>query len=234
MVSRDVLFHENHFPFMHSDTADHSTLPLPIHDILDNSFHPPSAQNTTEQQQASDPASVSPQQHNDSVSSQHHSADLPSLDAVLQPRKSTRTHKRPAHFQDYVCSNIQANWCNMVSVPQFHMACLTAIEEFPEPCSYKQAATHPGWVEAMKKEINALQTNNTWEVVDLPPHKKAISCKWVYKTKLKADGSLERLKARLMIRGFTQQYGIDYQEVFSPVVKMATIRTIMAVAAARK
>ena len=122
----------------------------------------------------------------------------------------------------------------MVSVPQFHMACLTAIEEFPEPCSYEQAATHPGWVEAMEKEINALQTNNTWEVVDLPPHKKAISCKWVYKTKLKADGSLERLKARLVIRGFTQQYGIDYQEVFSPVVKMTTIRTIMALAAARE
>ena len=60
--------------------------------------------------------------------------------------------------------------------------------------------------------------------------KRAISCKWVYKTKLKAKGSLERLKARLVIRHLTQQYGIDYQEVFSLVVKMSTIRTIMALA----
>ena len=114
------------------------------------------------------------------------------------------------------------------------MACLSAIEEFPEPNSYEQAITHPGWVEAMDKEINALQVNNTWEVVSLLPNKKAVSCKWVYKTKLKANGTLERLKARLVIRGFTQQYGVDYQEVFSPVVRMATIRTIMALAATKE
>jgi len=69
--------------------------------------------------------------------------------------------------------------------------------------------------------------------VDLPPGKKVISSKWVYKVKLKSDGSLERFKARLVIRGFTQQYGVDYQEVFSPVVKMTTIRSIIALAASR-
>jgi len=56
----------------------------------------------------------------------------------------------------------------------------------------------------MEKEIDALMLNNTWEYVDLPPGKRAISNKWVYKVKLKLDGSLERLKARLVIRGFTQ------------------------------
>jgi len=108
------------------------------------------------------------------------------------------------------------------------------MEEYPEPATYEQAAKHPGWVEAMNKEIQALQINNTWEEVPLPTHKRAISCKWVFKTKLKADGTLERLKARLVIRGFTQQYGLDYQEVFSPVVKMTTIRTVLALAAHRK
>ena len=85
----------------------------------------------------------------------------------------------------------------------------------------------------MNKEIQALITNNTWDFVDLPPGKRAINSKWVYKVKLHADGTLERLKARLVIRGFTQQYGVYYQEVFSPVVKMATIRSIIALAAAR-
>ena len=75
----------------------------------------------------------------------------------------------------------------------------------------------------MEKEIDALMTNDTWEYVDLPPGKTAISNKWVYKVKLKADGTLERLKVRLVIRGFTQKYGVDYQEVFSPVVKMAPL-----------
>ena len=75
------------------------------------------------------------------------------------------------------------------------MACLLATEEFPKPTSYEHVVQHLGWVKAMAKKITALQTNNTWEVVDLPPNKKAISCKWVYKIKLKADSSLERLKA---------------------------------------
>jgi len=85
----------------------------------------------------------------------------------------------------------------------------------------------------MNKEIEALNNNNTWDLVDLPAGKKAISSKWVYKVKLKSDGTLERFKARLVIRGFTQHYGVDYQEVFSPMVKMTTIRSIIALAASK-
>ena len=69
--------------------------------------------------------------------------------------------------------------------------------------------------------------------MDLPVGKKAISSKWVYKVKLKSNGTLERFKARLVIRGFTQQYGVHYLEVFSPVVKMATIRTVITLAASK-
>ena len=83
----------------------------------------------------------------------------------------------------------------------------------------------------MKAEIDALQANHTWVMCKLPLGKVPIGCKWVYKIKLKADGSVERYKARLVAKGFTQTEGIDFYETFSPVVKFVTVRTLLALAA---
>lgn len=75
--------------------------------------------------------------------------------------------------------------------------------------------------------LQAFEGNATWDIVPLPKGKKAIGCKWVNKIKLKADGSIERYKARLVTKWFTQKYGIDFEETFSPVVKMAIVRCIL-------
>ena len=78
----------------------------------------------------------------------------------------------------------------------------------------------------MFEELNALQRMLTWDLVSLPSDITSVSCWWVYKTKTRADGSVERHKARLVARGFTQEYGVDYNETFAPVAKMTTIHLL--------
>eukprot|EP00253_Pinus_taeda_P031863 PITA_31863 len=100
-----------------------------------------------------------------------------------------------------------------------------------EPTSFKEAASHDEWKEAMQKEYDALIKNDTWKLVDPPFGTKPIGCKWVYKNKYKVDGSLDNHKARLVAKGFAQKEGVDYEETFAPTAKWATIQTLFALAA---
>ena len=83
----------------------------------------------------------------------------------------------------------------------------------------------------MATEIATMEANHTWTLTPLPAGKKLIRCKWVYKIKYKADGSVERYKARLDAKGFTQKEGMDYFETFSPMTKMVSIKVLLAMAA---
>ncbi|CAH9141419.1 unnamed protein product [Cuscuta epithymum] len=110
--------------------------------------------------------------------------------------------------------------------------------DLPSSLDHSKSATNaavrdPLWRDAMQKEINALEENNTWVLVSLPPGKKAIDSKWVYKIKYKSNGDVERYKARLVARGFTQVEGVDFHETFAPVAKLVTVRCLLAVAAKR-
>lgn len=85
----------------------------------------------------------------------------------------------------------------------------------------------------MKDEIDALQANNTWDIIPCPPNTKPIGCKWVNSVKLKPDISLDRYKARLVALGNRQESGVDYDETFAPVEKMTTVRTVLAITASK-
>ncbi|CAL9023862.1 unnamed protein product, partial [Prunus brigantina] len=100
-----------------------------------------------------------------------------------------------------------------------------------EPSSFKAASTTSAWQSAMREEIEALHAQGTWDLVPLPPQKNLVGCKWVYRIKKNADGSIARHKARLVAKGFSQEEGIDYSETFSPVVKPTTVHLVLALAA---
>jgi hypothetical protein len=103
-----------------------------------------------------------------------------------------------------------------------------------DPVTYEDAAKYDVWRKAMDDEIQAIERNNTWELTDLPKECKVIGVKWIYKTKVNEKGGIEKYKARLVAKGYAQKYGIDYKEVFAPVARWDTIRSLLAVAALKE
>ena len=83
----------------------------------------------------------------------------------------------------------------------------------------------------MVDELDALHKTHTWDMTTLPPSKFAVGCKWVYKIKTQADRSVERYKARLVTKRFTQEYDIDYKETFAPVARLTSVRSLLVVVA---
>ncbi|RVW97878.1 Retrovirus-related Pol polyprotein from transposon RE1 [Vitis vinifera] len=171
------------------------------------------------------PSSPSPS----SLSSPPSVPSVPSTTSAPSPthepplRRSTRHIQPPAWHHDYAMS-AQLNHSSTQS---------SSRQAQTEPSSFEQADCDPRWRQAMFTELQALERNNTWEMVPLPPGHKPIGCRWVYKIKYHSDGTIERYKARLVAKGYTQVAGIDYQETFSPTSKLTTLRCLLTVAASR-
>lgn len=87
----------------------------------------------------------------------------------------------------------------------------------------------PPWEAAIQDELKSLEAFNTFEVVDQPPRKKPVGCKYVFKTKFKPNGDIEKCKVRLVAQGFLQQGGVNYYEVFAPVVDSTSISLLLAI-----
>nr|GEV43331.1 ribonuclease H-like domain-containing protein [Tanacetum cinerariifolium] len=119
-----------------------------------------------------------------------------------------------------------------ISKPLERMYChVTTVS--PLLWSHVHALCDPQWKQAMLDEYNALITSSTWVLVPRPANVNIFCSMWLFKHKFHADGTLSKYKARLVANGHSQQQGIDYNETFSPVVKPATIRTVLSLAVSR-
>lgn len=154
-------------------------------------------------------------------------------------RHSSRHHHPPNWMKDYYTFNVaQIEPLKVKEVGQaeisdeFSCFMSTHVNQF-EPQNFKEAVKHKKWVEAMNEELEALESNDTWEITQLPKGKQAIGSKWIYRIKYKPNGEIDRYKARLVVLGNRQKHGIDYDQTFAPVAKMATVRSLLAVAAAK-
>ncbi|WOH04397.1 hypothetical protein DCAR_0623806 [Daucus carota subsp. sativus] len=239
-ITRDISFVENVFPFQQL-LPTQPELSTPSTYIFPNSpLH--------EDPNESSEESVTPVLNN-SVPVQNHTP--------IAVSKPARNRQLPSKYKDYtglpsVHTTISSSSSGLTGKPfsascaypmqQYlsydnfapsyqHYLCATAVN--PVPYTFKQAATDANWMQAMKTELHALESNNTWELVPKPEDQHIVDCKWLFKIKYQPSGAIERYKARLVAKGFTQTHGLDYFETFAPVAKMTTVRALLAIAASQ-
>ena len=94
-----------------------------------------------------------------------------------------------------------------------------------------EALSHPDWKQAMVEEMTALHSRGTWNLFTLPVGKTPVGCHWVYTMKIDLDGRVDMLKAQFVAKGYTQVYGSDYYDTFSPIAKIAYVRLLLSMAA---
>ena len=241
--SHSVLFHEDKFPDFKlevnsHDDPSHMIFPGDIGDEDNEEIHDKSQNDSSESLEDDTPVGgvendipVNPVgvQHGE-IENNHGPRDIPNVRGTYEETfmdqvanlDSVRIRKPPSRFIEDSADLTFDSCC---------LASLTS--DLDEPKSFKQAARgkhSEKWKAAMSDEFRSLEVNQTWELVPRPTDQNVIGCRWVYKLKRGADGSITRHKARLVAQGYSQTEGIDYEEVFAPVAHASTIRTLLSFA----
>ncbi|KAJ4772132.1 polyprotein [Rhynchospora pubera] len=145
---------------------------------------------------------------------------------------SDNTSTSTARLSDNVLVDPEDEGRKFRSIHELYEA--TQILYVADPTTYEEASEKKEWCQAMQEELAAIEKNNTWKLVQLPQGKNVIGVKWVFKTKYGADGTINKYKARLVVKGYAKKYGLNFEETFSPVARFETVRMILSLAAQMK
>lgn len=225
VLSRDVYFNEKEYPFKRRDFKSEETDVMFVHRIEhegeeENAIQVDSVElgepvmertNDSDVQHSNEPE---PEENmmNDSNDVQY--SDEPG------PRRSQRKKTIPVRFSDYYNSLFESFCSDSKSIP----------ENFKD---VGDSSDREKWLVAINDELNSMKKNNVWSIVERPEMVKLLKSKWVFRIKEDSSGKKVRYKARLVAKGFLQKPGIDYEETYSPVAKLSTIRIVLAVGVRR-
>ena len=162
--------------------------------------------------------------HDNETTSQHSNNSSDTETNETEEALPARDRRPPPYLRDYV-TNLENN------DDQVQNLAIAMFSSSEDPSTYEEAAKIESWRKAMDSEIQSIEDNGTWELVNLPSGVKAIGVKWIFKTKYNEKGEVEKHKARLVAKGYSHKHGIDYNEVFAPVARWDTIRAILALTA---
>eukprot|EP00798_Chlamydomonas_sp_ICE-L_P029062 gene29062-biopygen32929 len=213
---------------------------------MEHSFDTSLTPNTVQQEIHINPQNSAPNQqpHIDHVHENNHPSDQPGVESEVEqehghiPTYTTiitpHPHSPPIDpILDITPPDPQLRRSDRATKKLDFLSCLAA-SDVPIPKNEKEALSSEyseEWIASMTEELNALLDMKTWSLSELPPGSKAIGTKWVFDLKRMVSGEIDRFKARLVAKGYAQRPGMDYDEVFAPVAKLATIRFILSMAA---
>ncbi|GJR50986.1 zinc finger, CCHC-type containing protein [Tanacetum coccineum] len=147
---------------------------------------------------------------------------------IPEPRRSNRARVAKSYGSDFQLYLVEGSRDEIASQYSYCYSIEEDPKTFDEAMKSRDVAF---WKEAVDDEIGSIMENNTWVLSDLPPGCKPLGCKWIFKKKMKVDGTIDKFKARLVIQGFRQKEGIDYFDTYAPVARISTIRLLIALAA---
>ena len=242
-IYRNVIFEESIYPYYPTFTPSHNessgilgssptTSPHSTSIIISHNHEPLTTVPSTEDLSITVPSSTTDSSNSAPITSSPEITDSDEA-SIAQPSSDLPSPSSTPPLKTKSLTEIYSQTQPVTRHP-LPECLLTNINTHCEPLSFSHAIKDSHWLQAMKTEFEALQQNQTWDLVPRSSFMNVINCKWVFKLKHKADGSIERYKARLVAKGFKQEDGFDYNETFSPVIKITTVRILLSLAISQK